>query len=317
MRPTGSRREGIAPVADVVEVLDLLDLALARSEGIVPAGRHEELVEMARRIRIRDGFVGEVLVAALAGGTGSGKSSILNALADEELVPTGIVRPTTQHATAVYPPGTGADLTPLLDTLGVEARIADATFEDIVIVDLPDFDSTAEAHRHVVESVLPTVDVVVWVLDPEKYADPVLHDEFLSRLADYESQFVFALNQADRLGGDAQAVADDLRQKLVADGFASAAPVVVAADPADAEADVEAIRSVLADRLDTKQAAVAKLGVDARRIAASGHDACLTVDRHAIRDDERYAIALAAATFVSLGVAAYEVYRRAADRMSG
>ena len=304
-------------MADVVEVLDLLDLALARSEGQVADDTHDELMSMGRRIRVRDGFIGEVLVVALAGGTGSGKSSILNALAGDDLVTTGVVRPTTQRATAVYPPGTGADLQPLLDTLCVDDRITDDTFDEIVIVDLPDFDSTAEAHRHVVESVLPTVDVVVWVLDPEKYADPVLHDEFLADLTAYEAQFVFALNQIDRLGDDTEAVLDDLEQKLRADGFEHASPIAIAAAPLDGDPDVDAIRVVIADRLDTKHAAVAKLGVDGRRIASSGYEACHVMDRSEMDAPGLNALALAAATFVSLGVAAYEVYRRATDRMAG
>ena len=48
-------------MADVVEVLDLLDLALARSEGSLPAEVHDDLVARAKRIRVRDGFIGEAL----------------------------------------------------------------------------------------------------------------------------------------------------------------------------------------------------------------------------------------------------------------
>ena len=50
---------------------------------------------------------------------------------------------------------------------------------NVVVLDLPDIDSLEAGHRAAVEAVLPKVDVVAWVTDPEKYADAVLHDDFL------------------------------------------------------------------------------------------------------------------------------------------
>ena len=152
---------------DVRDVLDSLDLAVGRAHGVLPYEHLQQLAEQAHRLRIRHGFVGEALVVALAGGTGSGKSSIVNALVGDVVVPTGIVRPTTRHATAIVGGGSDADLGPLFEMVGVEHRIVRSGVEGTVLIDLPDFDSTAESHRHVVESVVPRVDAVVWVLDPE------------------------------------------------------------------------------------------------------------------------------------------------------
>ena len=43
------------------------------------------------------------------------------------------------------------------------------------------------------------VDLLVWVADPQKYADAALHDGYLRPLAGHGDAMVVVLNQADRL----------------------------------------------------------------------------------------------------------------------
>ncbi|MGI9641333.1 MAG: dynamin family protein, partial [Acidimicrobiia bacterium] len=102
-------------MAELAEVLDLMDLADVRSRELLGEHERSEVAAVVERARTRYGFVGEVLVVAVAGGTGSGKSSIVNALVGHEVVSTGVVRPTTQEACAVYPEGCASDLGPMLD----------------------------------------------------------------------------------------------------------------------------------------------------------------------------------------------------------
>ena len=45
------------------------------------------------------------------------------------------------------------------------------------------------------------VDVLVWVLDPEKYADAAVHDRYLVPLASHAGVLLVVLNQVDRLDG--------------------------------------------------------------------------------------------------------------------
>lgn len=292
-------------VPDVPELLDALDLAIARSEDIVAADLREEMLVLARRSRVRSGFLGEVLVVALAGGTGSGKSSLINALVGFPVVETGVVRPTTQIATAVAPPRMSADLGPLLDALGVEQRLTDRGVDDFVFIDLPDFDSIEQAHRHVVDDVMPRVDAVVWVLDPEKYADPVLHEQFLANLTGYESQFIFALNQADRLGEDLDEAMRTLGALLAEDGFVDPRMCATTARTASGAFEIEALTVAIGERLDTKRTAIAKLAIDALAIATTGWMACRAADVRNAGDVVRDRVALGAATFVSLGVTAF------------
>ena len=110
---TGAPSELTARVDSLRRVLDL-------GAGIVP----DEVVAMATATidhasdRLRHGT--DFTVVALAGATGSGKSSLFNAVVGEEIAPAGITRPTTSEArSAVFGPG---DAGPLLEWLGVRLR---------------------------------------------------------------------------------------------------------------------------------------------------------------------------------------------------
>jgi GTP-binding protein EngB required for normal cell division len=291
-------------VADLFSLLDLADLAVARSDGVLEEADRAALAATTARLRSQGGFAGDVVVVALAGGTGSGKSSLLNALVSEPVAPIGIVRPTTTGSTAVVPAGSDSDFTRLLATLNVDSVVRSGALTSTILVDLPDFDSIETAHRHIVERVLPTVDAVVWVFDPEKYADSVVHEAFLSPMAPYEDQFIFVLNQVDRLGDHAESVGDDLQSKLFEDGYRNpkvvqcvAAGVLHVGDVADA----------IAQRFDTKSTALTKTALDLRLGANAAWKRTLKPPESDPEVDpgER---ALAQATFVWLGVDAYDYW---------
>lgn len=292
-------------MSDLVALLDLADIAIARAETAIDDESRRELARVVRRARRKLGFVGEALVVAFAGGTGSGKSSLVNALVADEIAPAGLVRPTTNEALAAIPMGSLEKFGRLLGDLGVAERIEVDALRSTVLVDLPDFDSTELAHRHVVESVLPVVDAVVWVFDPEKYSDRVVHRDFLAGLTAYENQFVFVLNQTDRLGDQVQPVVDDLRSLLGEDGYT--APEVVASIAKAPDTDVSDLVKNLYRRLDNKRTVVSKIATDVRIAAGDGWSAGVHALEGATDVAERDTIGLAAATFVSLGIAAIEV----------
>lgn len=170
-------------------------------------------------------------VVALAGATGSGKSSIFNAIAGCDLSPVSVCRPTTSVAHACF--WGSSEVDPLLDWLAVapnrrfnRSRASsrhfshNPEFEGLVILDLPDFDSVDEAHHAEVQRLLDLVDQVVWVLDPQKYADKTLHDQYLRASAPYREVTVVVLNQTDTLSGaDSLRCVDDLRHLLDSDGL--------------------------------------------------------------------------------------------------
>ena len=225
MSPRRPLRRGYGDAALSVEELtartDALAEALETGADRLdprPAGRAREVVT---KVAERTALVGGHTVVALAGATGSGKSSLFNALVGSDVARVGMRRPTTSTPTAAVwgeePAGE------LLDWLSVGERHqvpADEDLAGLVLVDLPDFDSRESAHREEAQRVLELVDVFVWVTDPQKYADVVLHDDYVAVLREYGAVTLVVLNQVDRLppGGQEQVEAD-LTRLLDRDGL--------------------------------------------------------------------------------------------------
>jgi GTP-binding protein EngB required for normal cell division len=237
MSPIRMGRAKVATVSAAELGTRTTELSMALVSGadeLDPSG-----VEVARRVVDkaveRSGIAGDHTVVALAGATGSGKSSLFNALVGADVATIGARRPTTSLPTAGL--WGDADASELLDWLGVAARHvvdtpADAgegpvqvagSLDGLVLLDLPDFDSRALEHRREAERVLELVDVFVWVTDPQKYADARLHDEFVSLMSHHDAVTLGVLNQSDRLTGESvKTVTQDLAKLLVADGVADA-----------------------------------------------------------------------------------------------
>jgi len=215
-------------------------------------------------------------VVALVGGTGSGKSSLFNALTDFDFADVGVTRPTTSKVTACT---WGGKADPLLEWLGVDLdrrieRESDLLGDDeallrgLVLLDLPDHDSIDPAHREVVDRLLPMVDLLVWVVDPQKYADDALHSGYLRRLAAHEAAMLVVLNQIDTVPEDQRAgLAADVGRLLVEDGLHG---VPVLSVSARTDEGVDTLRARLA-------AAVGRRSVAAERAGAELHDAAALV----------------------------------------
>ncbi|MEG3615060.1 GTPase [Isoptericola haloaureus] len=167
-------------------------------------------------------------VVALAGGTGSGKSSLFNKISRLSFADVGVKRPTTARVTAC----SWSDAAePLLDWIGVdrERRITHSevlegdgagAMAGLVLLDLPDHDSVEPAHREVVDRVLPLVDLLVWVVDPQKYADDALHSGYLRDQVGSESSMVVVLNQVDTVPDtQRENLVEDLERLLADDGL--------------------------------------------------------------------------------------------------
>ncbi|MFD4016744.1 GTPase [Streptomyces sindenensis] len=203
---------------------ELVGLSRARLDRDTLAEAGRVLDEAAARQRLSSRHT----VIAVAGATGSGKSTLFNALAGAPISDTGLRRPTTSQPIACSWTDGAAGL---LDRLAVPGRLrrrphpgpgaSDEALQGLVLVDLPDHDSAATEHRDQVDRVLALVDAVIWVVDPEKYADAALHERYLRPLAGHAEVTFVVLNQTDRLPGEAaDLVLDDLRRLLDEDGIA-------------------------------------------------------------------------------------------------
>ena len=234
------------------------DQLLSRLDASVAAATVLGLpVGAAARVRDdvaqRRGYPGDLYVLAFAGGTGVGKSSLLNALAGADLSSAGPRRPTTTGAIAWVPADRVDDAAPLLEWLGgadlVAHDVQDAGLpRSVAVLDLPDLDSIEPSHAARVDTVLPRVDAVAWVSDPEKYADAVLHDRYLRQWAPRLDRQAFVLNKTDRLSPtDAEALREDIGGRLAALG--GALPVLLAS----ARGDVAELRAWLADGVEARE----------------------------------------------------------------
>jgi 50S ribosome-binding GTPase len=234
----------------------------------------EQARETLAAARTRLGFPGTAFVCALAGGTGAGKSSLLNALAGREVSRPGATRPVTAEPVAWVPADAAAELGPLLRWVGVDKVVShhDPRFSDLCLLDLPDYDSVEARHRATVDQVLPRVDAVCWVLDPEKYNDRVLHEDYLRPLAHHADRAVFVVNRRDVIGdaGQVAALTADLRRTLAADGIQGRPVFVVSADPPDGadRGELEALRAWLSERLQAKAVVTERLAADCRQRGA-------------------------------------------------
>jgi len=125
---------------DLGRCLDALERVAEAAERLgLDAGGARQAVQSARA---RLGFPGTAFVLALAGGTGAGKSSLLNALAGYEVSRPGPVRPVTDEPVAWVPADAAGELGPLLRWVGVERVVShqDPSFAELCLIDLPDYD---------------------------------------------------------------------------------------------------------------------------------------------------------------------------------
>jgi hypothetical protein len=254
---------------DLGGCLEALERVAEGAEQLgLDAGAARETLASART---RLGFPGTAFVCALAGGTGAGKSSLLNALAGREVSRPGATRPVTAEPVAWVPADAADELGPLLRWVGVDKVVShhDPRFTDLCLLDLPDYDSVEPAHRATVDQVLPRVDAVCWVPDPEKYNDRVLHEDYLRPLAHHADRAVFVVNRRDMIGdaGQVAALTADLRRTLAADGIQGRPVFVVSADPPDGAAlgELEDLRAWLSERLQAKAVVTERLAADCRQ----------------------------------------------------
>jgi GTP-binding protein EngB required for normal cell division len=252
-------------------MLTALDEALAELQGRADPELLARAAAVGGRAGERLRLSGEHTVVALAGSTGSGKSSLFNALAGSDLSPVGVRRPTTSKAHACVWGAEGA--APLVQWLGVPRRqtawqhgavTEDTGLDGLVLLDLPDHDSTEVDHRLEVDRLVELVDLLVWVVDPQKYADEVLHERYLRPLAGHAAVTVVLLNQIDTLNPFAAAeCADDLRLLVDADGLRRAH---VLTSSARTGAGLDELRVLLADAVTRRQARNDRLVADLEQV---------------------------------------------------
>lgn len=274
--------------------------AISYGEGRVPETVLLDAAETLERLSQRRELSTEHTVIGFFGATGSGKSTLFNAIAGQNIALSAPTRPTTSTVQAAIWEAEGSE--ELLDWLGIDKRVypqtqalaaeGDATEGNetggnnkvaggaaapnavtepapglfnrirraiggrgemrtrtggLILLDMPDFDSVTTTNRDLAARMMRYVDVLVWVVDPQKYADAVIHRDFMVPLAASGAQALCVLNQADKLApAEVPAVLASLTRLLQTEGTEAhllSAPIAVSARTGEG---VDVLRDLLA-----------------------------------------------------------------------
>ncbi|WP_314684633.1 GTPase [Rothia mucilaginosa] len=351
--------------------------AISYGEGRVPETVLLDAAETLERLSQRRELSTEHTVIGFFGATGSGKSTLFNAIAGQNIALSAPTRPTTSTVQAAIWEAEGSE--ELLDWLGIDKRVypqtqalaaegettegnkaggnnkasggaaapnavtepAPGLFNRIrravggrsemrtrtgglILLDMPDFDSVTTTNRDLAARMMRYVDVLVWVVDPQKYADAVIHRDFMVPLAASGAQALCVLNQADKLApAEVPAVLASLTRLLQAEGTEAhllAAPIAVSARTGEG---VDVLRDLLAQVAAAKSLSLqrtdAQLHATASQLRAyAGGEGTVLAGAYALEAEQKLVKACYTSSQAEQVLqAATASYRRAAGQHTG
>jgi GTP-binding protein EngB required for normal cell division len=276
LTPLVAADTGRADLSARLAALDRITTIGAARTG--PDGFSEELLTAASEVLTRAGerlrLSASHTVVSLAGGTGSGKSSLFNQLSGADFSTVGVTRPVTREAHACVWGVAGSG--PLLEWLGVPRRYryarasalgsGEQSMAGLVLLDLPDHDSVLGHATDLVDKLVGLSDLMIWVLDPQKYADAAVHRRFLVPLAGHSEVVAVVLNQCDLLtAGQIEDCITDLRRLLDEEDLDEVPILVTSAKTGEG---IEELRKLLIETVSARRATAARITADVDKVVA-------------------------------------------------
>lgn len=350
--------------------------AISYGEGRVPETVLLDAAETLERLSQRRELSTEHTVIGFFGATGSGKSTLFNAIAGQNIALSAPTRPTTSTVQAAIWEAEGSE--ELLDWLGIDKRVypqtqalaaegeategneaggnnkvaggvapnavtepAPGLFNRIrravggrgemrtrtgglILLDMPDFDSVTTTNRDLAARMMRYVDVLVWVVDPQKYADAVIHRDFMVPLAASGAQALCVLNQADKLApAEVPAVLASLTRLLQAEGTEAhllAAPIAVSARTGEG---IDVLRDLLAQVAAAKSLSLQRTDAQLHATASqlrtyAGGEGTVLAGAYALEAEQKLVKACCTSSQAEQVLeAATASYRRAAGQHTG
>ena len=366
----GTAPAGVATSPFARSVASLKE-AISYGEGRVPETVLLDAAETLERLSQRRELSTEHTVIGFFGATGSGKSTLFNAIAGQNIALSAPTRPTTSTVQAAIWEAEGSE--ELLDWLGIDKRVypqtralaaegeatdgngagggvaapnavtepAPGLFNRIrravggrgemrtrtgglILLDMPDFDSVTTTNRDLAARMMRYVDVLVWVVDPQKYADAVIHRDFMVPLAASGAQALCVLNQADKLApAEVPAVLASLTRLLQAEGTEAhllAPPLAVSARTGEG---VDALRDMLAQVAAAKNLSLQRTDAQLHATASqlrtyAGGEGAVLAGAYALEAEQKLVQACYTSSHAEQVLqAATASYRRAAGQRTG
>ncbi len=185
---------------DIFRHLERLHLFLESSQNILPASLKQQIEkELGKLSGQVEKIEKPVLNVGLLGGTGVGKSTIINELAGDKISSVSDRRPHTElivvyrHRNTPLPADIPQEHLKSPHLLHEKDSIA-----GLIIYDFPDFDSIFGEHAEKVFRLLEFLDIAIWVVSPEKYADLEFY-RVLEKASKHQDNFIFVMNKVDTI----------------------------------------------------------------------------------------------------------------------
>ncbi|MFP4310936.1 MAG: dynamin family protein, partial [Nitriliruptoraceae bacterium] len=262
-RPEAGGAPALLALADHLE-----RLGFVLSSGAAAELREERdrVVRLLRGVVLRATAPDAPLLVVVGGGTGAGKSTLVNSLAGRRVSPAGVVRPTTRAAVLVcHPedreafalddrvlPGLVRVDADRLEQVAGERTLLLATSTalppGLAVLDTPDVDSVEHANRALADRALDAADAWLWLATARTYADEVGMG-YLRRAASRQALLALVLTQVP--DAHREELLEDATALLTAHAAAPARRVAIAhtavADDRLPEALVAPVRAWLAE----------------------------------------------------------------------